>query len=158
MGLDMYLTVEESVSGYTYSADSKSPKFDDLSALSEFEPAEDSPMLTITTTVAYWRKANAIHAWFVENVQKGVDECQRSYVSVEQLEQLLTDVRAVLESPSKAAETLPTQSGFFFGSTDYDEYYTQDLARTLRVLTPVVDRLKAAEHSYDFGIFYQASW
>ena len=28
--------------------------------------------------VAYWRKANAIHSWFVENCQDGVDECQYS--------------------------------------------------------------------------------
>ena len=25
--------------------------------------------------IASWRKANAIHKWFVDNVQDGVDDC-----------------------------------------------------------------------------------
>jgi len=28
----------------------------------------------------YWRKANAIHRWFVENVQGGQDDCKPYYV------------------------------------------------------------------------------
>lgn len=30
----------------------------------------------ITEEVGYWRKANAIHGWFVDNVQKGNDDCK----------------------------------------------------------------------------------
>ena len=29
-------------------------------------------------------------------------------------------------------ELLPTQSGFFFGSTDYDEWYYEDMVNILR--------------------------
>lgn len=30
---------------------------------------------SIMTEIAYWRKANHIHKWFVDNVQYGVDDC-----------------------------------------------------------------------------------
>lgn len=39
--------------------------------------------------VGYWRKANMIHKWFVDNVQGGVDECQVTQVSKEQLLSLI---------------------------------------------------------------------
>jgi len=38
--------------------------------------------------LGYWRKANAIHAWFVKNVQNGIDECQEANVTREQLTEL----------------------------------------------------------------------
>ena len=31
--------------------------------------------------VAYWRKFNALHNWFVQNCQDGVDECQYAEVT-----------------------------------------------------------------------------
>ena len=33
----------------------------------------------------------------------------------------------VLDDNSLAEELLPTRSGFFFGSTDYDEWYFEDI-------------------------------
>lgn len=50
----------------------------------------------ISERVAYWRKANAIHNWFVNNVQEGEDDCKEYWVSREQLEKLLKIVRKVL--------------------------------------------------------------
>jgi hypothetical protein len=37
-------------------------------------------------------------------------------------------------TPGVAKELLPTQAGFFFGSTDYDEYYYEDLVYTRDLL------------------------
>jgi hypothetical protein len=83
---------------------------------------------------AYWRKANAIHAWFVDNVQDGNDD-QRDYkVSIEQLQELLDVVDEVLNDREKASELLPTRLGFFFGSDEYDEYYFKDLEDTKDIL------------------------
>lgn len=38
--------------------------------------------------IMYWRKANAVHKWFVDNVQGGEDDCGYYLVTKEQLEQL----------------------------------------------------------------------
>ena len=52
---------------------------------------------TIFEQIGYWRKANHIHKWFVDNVQNGVDECDTYEVTKEQLEDLLNVCRKVLD-------------------------------------------------------------
>ena len=48
--------------------------------------------------IGYWRKANQIHAWFVDNVQGGKDDCEEYSVSRSQLGQLLAVVKEVLDN------------------------------------------------------------
>lgn len=108
----------------------------------------------ITENVAYWRKANHIHAWFVSNVQDGIDECQRSYVSYEQLVELRDTCKEVLADRKKADALLPTQAGFFFGGTEYDEYYFQDLEYTVEIL----DKILGEENAESVSYYYQSSW
>jgi len=109
--------------------------------------------LRVILPLAYWRKANQIHAWFVKNVQEGKDECQKSYVERKDLEKLLADCKAVLADPSKAASLLPTQAGFFFGGTEYDEYYVHELSYTVDALERVLAKLPE-----NADIYYHASW
>jgi hypothetical protein len=74
--------------------------------------------------VAYWRKANAIHKYFVDNVQDGIDDCRyHNEVTKEILEDLLERCEAILDNHNLAPKLLPRCSGFFFGGTDYDEWY-----------------------------------
>jgi hypothetical protein len=103
--------------------------------------------------LAYWRKANQIHKFFVDVCADGKDECQDTYVSRENLEDLLNRCKTVLEDHSKAEELLPSKGGFFFGSTDYDEWYYKDLEDTIPVLEKI---LKDAPESWGFE--YKASW
>ena len=108
---------------------------------------------TITVEVGYLRKANAIHAWLVENIQNGKDECQRSNFdsgSIDELEQL---IKQVLEDHNLAGALLPTESGFFFGSTGYDDWYFQ----YLEVMLDILQDCKKLE-TLGYEIYYQASW
>ena len=121
--------------------------------------------ISISYPVGYWRKANAIHNWFVQNVQDNRDECQKSYVSPENLRELREACQAVLAtknnslvSVKEVAEEngLAPLAGFFFGGTEYDEYYYDDLEYTVKM----IDRL---ENSGVFDnawtdIEYQSSW
>lgn len=110
--------------------------------------------------IGYWRKANSIHKWFVENVQDGVDDCRMYIVSKEALETLL-DVCKTVKSKinhsdflSTAKNWLPTQSGFFFGGTDYDNWYIADIEDTINIIEKVL-----AETDFDNEIIaYQSSW
>ena len=99
----------------------------------------------------YWRKANAIHNWFVANVQDGEDNCQPHHVSREQLVELKGICKEVLEDKSKAARLLPTRAGFFFGSTDYDEGYYFDLQYTVEKIDEVLEDSR-------FAFFEYCSW
>lgn len=114
-----------------------------------------SPMgfVDVKMEVAYWRKANAIHKYFVDNLQGGKDECQTTEVSRSELQDLLDICNEVMEDRSKAEKLLPTQSGFFFGSTEYDEYYYDDIELTIKQLTSILEN--APSHWF---FEYSSSW
>lgn len=109
----------------------------------------------IMQQVADWRKANAIHEWFVENIQDGEDDCRyHREVTESDLEKLLETCKAVLKDIGKAEELLPTQSGFFFGSTDYDQWYFDDIKYTIEQIEQVLK-----ETDFDiYAIYYCSSW
>lgn len=94
MGLDMYLYAETYAGlNYEHRRDSATASF--TGALSH---VRQDRLSSVTEQVGYWRKANHIHRWFVENAQGGVDDCRRASVSREQLRALRDLVRRVLES------------------------------------------------------------
>jgi hypothetical protein len=116
-----------------------------------------SRVSSIEETVGYWRKANQIHNWFVKNVQKGVDDCGDYYVDESVLKQLLADCKAVKDNKLVAADVLPTKSGFFFGGTEYDEYYINGIDETIQILESVLS--ETDERGYLNGdIYYTSSW
>lgn len=144
MGLDMYLYAEKYVSNYSHQTEGKEDFEAALKAL-DFPVSIHSPHILITGCVMYWRKANAIHSWFVENVQGGVDECQRSYVPKEKLRELIQACKD---------DDLTPVSGFFFGSTDKDDWYYEDLKQTVNELESIL----ADPKSEDLSFYYQSSW
>jgi hypothetical protein len=115
----------------------------------------------ILERVACWRKANCVHAWFVQTYANGVDECQEIPVPVEAISQLLEISTRILRSRGAtrmrlAEKLLPTQEGFFFGSTAYDDGYVYDLKETVKMLSPIPAEIRAAA---DFtSLIYRASW
>jgi hypothetical protein len=104
--------------------------------------------------VAQWRKSNHIHHWFVQNCQDGEDNCQRSNdISREELVTLLDLCKQVSADHSLAEELLPCQGGFFFGSTEYDEWYFASIDETITKLFYVLDNTPE-----DWDFYYQSSW
>jgi hypothetical protein len=158
MGLDMYFTASRSLSNWVDDEKELKTKISKVT-----EDLFDWEVQEVRYQVGYWRKANAIHNWFVENVQDGEDDCKLYYVGEESIKELFDTVCQVLEDHSKAEELLPPQSGFFFGSTEINEDYFQDLEHTKEILEPIVQSFKEHEegksntiHRYEF--YYQSSW
>lgn len=118
-----------------------------------------SKLTYIEESAIYWRKANAVHSWFVENVQDGEDECKPHYVSFEQLtklKQTCLDSIAILQNSPMVDKQIPVgwnsdgdimdtikvfdvgsaelpmmpTGGFFFGSANLDEWFLEDLQFT----------------------------
>ena len=102
----------------------------------------------------YWRKANAIHKWFVDNVQDGNDDCRSYYVCHSQLSDLLGVINQVLDYPEEAEDILPTTSGCFFGHTGYDEYYMDTLRHTQNGLAKILSMPDLDTWSFE----YMSSW
>ena len=156
MGLDMYLTAKRYMADWVDDSDAEKQTaiqilFPELANLPR-RYAEGSPVKEVCVEAGYWRKANAIHDWFVKNVQDGEDECQPHYVSREHLEQLRSLCEQVWADPSRAEQLLPTAKGFFFGDTSYDENYLDDLRHTV----DIIDRCLTLPDTWSFE--YLSSW
>ena len=148
MGLDMYLNAKK----YLFSYPEDGTDAQTAKAIAEQMGLPDVRVKQIEAEAMYWRKANAIHQWFVDNVQGGTDDCGEYEASREQLQELLDLITEVIDS--KDASKLPPASGFFFGSTKVDDWYWTDLQETKDRLTVLLegDQFKG----WDFS--YHSSW
>lgn len=137
----------------------------------------------ITEEISYWRKANQIHGWFVNNTEQ-LDDNRLYSVSREHLEELLTDCKKVLEilnsstksikqveggwkdgkpymvdvevydNVDEVMDILPPTEGFFFGSDTIDKWYKGDIEETIEVLTKELSDEIVVYSNYE----YYASW
>lgn len=164
MGLDMYLTADKYISTYSHSDEDTALRRAIAVAigLPEDETDENTAgkVTGVSVRVAYWRKANQIHKWFVDNVQNGEDDCNKYFVNREQLDELRELCKRVFakrytKTHAKYAEkNLPTASGFFYGDVEYGEDYYADLSETISLLAP--EKLNRYNDGFEFE--YQASW
>jgi hypothetical protein len=164
MGLDMYLHAKKYVSssmeiepeGNTYE------DFLDVAGLSKGNlPLSDYGSVSLSVKVMYWRKANAIHNWFVNNVQDGEDNCREYEVGREQLSQLRELCDRVIKDHDLAEELLPPQGGFFFGGTELDEWYFASLEETRDAIDKLLDPSNPLNKGSGFGswwFYYDSSW
>lgn len=152
MGLDMFLKGKR----YLWSDDEDTVISQEIAKLFPELASHQSRMGRVVNEIAidagYWRKANHIHQWFVENVQKNVDDCGNYHVSRGQLERLREICQRVLDFKHLANDLLPRQAGFFFGNTDYDEGYYQDIEQTIEI----IDRALSMPNNWEFE--YHSSW
>ncbi len=137
---------------------------------------------TLLDEIMYWRKANAIHDWFVEYVQHGNDDCGNYEIHRETIEELYNITKQVYDSLkykkrvtqvfkdydgkpyeedcysptdlSVASLLLPTQDGFYFGSVNYNEYYFKMVVETMNKCKEILDTFDF-ENNY---LVYSSSW
>lgn len=154
MGLDMYLYATKYASDVEWGSDEERQMFRDIvkAANAENYIYSELPALTIDLKVGYWRKANQVHQWFVDVVQEGNDNCAEYYVSREQLQQLRDACVAVKGDKEAAEELLPPSVGFFFGSSEIDEWYWQDIDLTIEIID------KCLQMPDEWSFKYQSSW
>lgn len=68
--------------------------------------------------VGYFRKVNCVYRYFEDELIDGT-----AWVTKSDCEDIVIRCSAVLENPNLASRLMPTQSGFFFCSTEYDKDY-----------------------------------
>ena len=151
MGLDMYLEKRTDVRLWNFQKPEEQFEVVVKKGGVTYPKINAEKVTTVVEELGYWRKANQIHRWFVDNVQDGVDNCGEYFVPISSLEQLLELCLAVKLDHSQAEELLPAASGFFFGNTDYDEWYYNDIDHTIVVL-------KEALSDKDASYYYSSSW
>lgn len=182
MGLDMYLSKKTYVKNWDFMKPEDLHTVSVLRNNEPVPYIQPHRVSYIVESVMYWRKSNQIHNWFVNNVQDGKDDCGEYHVSVDQLKELLGICKNVLEHIEKSEKTkqmvevgwsdgkpmmeevevyvspeieelLPTTDGFFFGSTEYDEYYMLDIKNTITGLETIL-----SEDNTNGEFYYSSSW
>jgi hypothetical protein len=150
MGLDMYLNKRTYVQNWDHNPAEEQYS---VEVTRGGKPTKINPKKVkyIIEEAGYWRKQNQIHRWFVENVQKGVDNCGEYYVDIDELKTLLELCEKVKADNSLADELLPSASGFFFGGTSYDEWYFDGIDNTIEILKEALE-----DERGDY--YYSSSW
>lgn len=153
MGLDMYLTRRHYVQRWDHIPHDKQFAVSVTRGGNTYNGIDPKRVIYVVEQVAYWRKANAIHKWFVDTVQQGEDDCGDYYVPREKLSELLDLVTAIIAGKAKGEDVLPTQAGFFFGGTEYDDGYLIDMVNTRdQIAAALADEVNDPEY------FYHSSW
>ena len=96
-------------------------------------------------------------------MQDGKDDCGRYPVSVDNLKDLRSACCNAMQcfdegNIEDAAMWMPSQSGFFFGSTDYDEWYREDLERTFKACNNLIKTLESPDRKDWLSVEYESSW
>lgn len=83
---------------------------------------------------AYFRKVNFLYKYF-EDRGKMIDQ-RFAFVDKDDVDVLIDRCQRVIAATNNlekiGPDLLPTQSGFFFGSTDYDKWYLDDVKDCLK--------------------------
>lgn len=104
-------------------------------------PATDDGTLSLLE-VAYFRKVNFLVRYF--NYEENLSLIE---IDKQQIEDLIDICKEVLETNDEIVSNtlLPTQCGFFFGSTEYDKYYYDNVKDVLEEFTNILKNLKDDE-------------
>lgn len=99
------------------------------------QPIPDRFNFAIVNVNRYFRKANQIENYFATHFSKTNPDqdynCITTEITPETID-MLTDRITIIQNAAPAIkvdtakELLPTTPGFFFGNTDYDDYYYQN--------------------------------
>lgn len=119
-----------------------------------FDAINSEKISSVRENIGYWRKFNALHNFIIQTFAEGKDDCSDVYLDEDALILIYNTVKEVSINHSKAEELLPTTEGFFFGGTDYDEWYFKNIEETLTILRPYID----PQNNYHFDFYYRASW
>jgi len=147
MGLDMYLNAKRYLWRIKEEEQAIAQKIGDTVNSNGMRVKE------VACEAMYWRKANAIHYWFVQNIQNGDDDCREYYVPRAKLEALVGVCVEVLANPSKADDLLRPAEGFFFGSSQIDDWYWDDVKDTISTISRLLENTSA-----EWEFYYASSW
>jgi len=118
-----------------------------------FRPLEEKCLSELKAGDCYFaNEGNTLR--YIEEIEDKGDEVRIAYQELY--------LGKEIEDKSLAEKLLPTQEGFFFGSTDYDEWYLADLKSYIEQVDEIIKDHQALIGSgvkdWDIDYYYQASW
>lgn len=102
----------------------------------------------------YFRKYNWLYGWVRRKLElPELENCKHYKLTRSIIEDLIEDITKVLSDHSLAEKLLPTESGFFFGNTEYDDWYFDDLRDAKTQLTQLLVKMSDGDTA-DFWSWY----
>ena len=101
MGLDMYLDKRTSVRNWSHQTKDERYSVSVKRGGKRLDKIQTKRITHVIEEIGYWRKFNALHRWFVENVQEGKDDCKQYWVSQRALTHLLEVLKKVAASRNR---------------------------------------------------------
>jgi hypothetical protein len=144
MGLDQYAYVAAKAGDYSEYWDNA--YWDDINKKYECEKPQPRE-------IQYWRKHPNLHGWMETLWRERTGDNETMFNGIE-LELTWEDLERLKHDVERGF--LPETEGFFFGSNEYDDYYAENVAYTISLLTDLLDECKESED--DCSFYYQASW
>jgi hypothetical protein len=157
MGLDMYLYKKTYVQNWEHQTPEQRHTISVKLGENAREDIKPHRIAYIVEQIGYWRKFYALDGWIIDNCGGGIDECQKIDISAHDLRVLLETLRevkrAIEDKDNKTISLLfPPTGGFFFGSTEVDEYYKEQIDQTIPIIEEAVNKEEGEE------FYYQSSW
>lgn len=139
---------------------SEDQKIDYTNYLKEHKVLEDGkPASADAEEIFYWRKFNALHGFIVDTFAGGVDECQTIEIGKDGVAKIVSALKKTARMLNAKHGFDPTKlpikpvGGFFFGSTEIDDYYKRNIKEAFEMFSELLVSL-----SDDETVFYEASW
>jgi hypothetical protein len=98
MGLDMYAVRKLNVKQWEHQSADERYTVQIARGDKPVADVQTDRISAIEEEVMYWRKANQIHGWFVNNVQGGKDDCGEYFVSCDQIRDLFSVCKKVIKA------------------------------------------------------------
>ena len=153
MGLDMYLYKKHYVKNWDWMEKSELHNVSVKKGGKNVTNIRPQRISHVVELVGEWRKFNALHKWFVDNVQEGVDDCRETYVDESDLKMLLETLNYVLDNKGTADVILPIAKGFYFGDEEITEGYWNNIKFTIIWLKDLLE-----EDNKGASFYYRSSW
>ena len=182
MGLDMYLYKKTYVQSWSHQKPKDQFEVVVKRGGKPYKGVQPNRISYVTESIMYWRKANQVHGWFTSNTQELTEEVSYR-VTLDDLKNLLDTCKQVLDILDKSKkkviqvengwssgertfcdidvfdcedeimDLLPPTQGFFYGSSDINEYYKETIDETIRFLE---NEIPLCTEDDEFE--YYASW
>ena len=107
---------------------------------------------TKSTKIADFRKINSLFKFFEDRIGDRNPTTIELYT--DDLEELRERCIKVLADHKLAKDLLPTCSGSFFGSTEYDKYYFKDVLRVLDTCEALLKQPLDDGERYELDVWY----
>ena len=139
MGLDIYIDVanrearDEVVAKNQEIRKRNDKVYEEQGDVAELEEPIDIPC----TQEYYFRKFNALVEW-IENNVGALENCEPLELGEDDIEGLQATLNDL--TPENCDVELPTCTGFFFGSQEYDDWYWENVEKAKQMCNDILEK------------------